>query len=79
MIAELLGTIIAFLFNIFPSGSLEGLSTAIDGIVKYLKAGLYFLPVTTMSRIFSVILVFWTYRLIIRILRTIWDLLPVVC
>lgn len=76
MIEEILGTVIAWIFNLLPSGNLTGLSTAIDGIVKYIKAALYFLPVKTISAIFGVIILYWAYRLIIRIVKLIWELIP---
>lgn len=76
--AEIIGKVIAWLINLLPAGNLEGLSAAIDGIVPYIKTGLYFLPVRTISQIFTVILAFWTYRLVVRIVKTIWDLIPFV-
>lgn len=76
MIEEIIGTVIAWIFNLLPSGNLDGLSTAIDGIVKYLKAALYFLPVKTMASILAVIILYWGYRLLIKIIKLIWDVVP---
>lgn len=76
--AEIIGKVIAWLINLLPAGNLEGLSTAIDGIVPYLKTALYFLPVRTIAQIFTVILAFWTYRLVVRVVKTVWDLIPFV-
>lgn len=76
MMEEILGNVIAWIFNLLPSGNLTGLTAAIDGIVKYLKAALYFLPVKTMASILSVILLYWTYRLIIKIIKLVWDVVP---
>ena len=76
--AEIIGKVIAWLINLLPAGNLEGLSAAIDGIVPYLKTALYFLPVRTIAQIFTVILAFWTYRLIVRVVKTVWDLIPFV-
>ena len=74
--AEIIGKVIAWVINLLPAGNLDGLSNAIDGIVPYLKTALYFLPVRTIAQIFAVILAFWTYRLIIRVVKLVMDIIP---
>ena len=44
---------------------------------EYIRAGLYFFPVQTVLRIISLTLSLWVFRIIIAVVKTIWDLLPV--
>lgn len=42
----------------------------------YIRAGLYFLPMGTVITIFRIQIAFWTFRIIVAVIRAIWDLLP---
>lgn len=42
----------------------------------YIRAGLYFLPMGTVTTIFGIQIALWTFRIIVAVIRAIWDLLP---
>lgn len=44
----------------------------------YIRAGMYFLPLRTVSAILLVQVTIWLFRIIVAIVRTVWDLLPFV-
>jgi len=74
--AELLASLISFIFSILANIDLSGLTEAIAIARPYFQTILYFLPVETMSQILSVIIGIWGARIILRTVITIWDLLP---
>lgn len=42
----------------------------------YIRAGLYFLPMGTVTAIFGIQITLWSFRIIVAVIRAIWDLLP---
>ena len=43
---------------------------------SYIRAGMYFLPVGTVVTIFGIQLALWVFRVVVAVIRAIWDLLP---
>lgn len=73
VVASILTTILDMLTNVDLSGVVE----AIETLTPFLKAGLYILPAETISQIFSIIVTLWSLRLIVKTIKLVWDLLPV--
>lgn len=42
----------------------------------FIRAGLYFLPLGTVTAILGIQISIWLFRVIVAILKTIWDVLP---
>lgn len=49
-----------------------------SGIFQYLRAALYFIPTHTVYSIGVTILFLWILRVIIALLHSLWDALPIV-
>lgn len=43
---------------------------------QWIRAGLWFLPTGAMAAIFSVQITLWSFRVLIAIVKVIWDMLP---
>lgn len=47
-------------------------------VYQYLRAGLYFFPMGTVVAILEIILALWVLRVVVAILHSLWDALPIV-
>ena len=47
-------------------------------VYQFLQAGMYFLPVDTVSSILGIVIALWVLRVVIAILHSLWAALPVV-
>lgn len=47
-------------------------------VYQFMRAGLYFLPMDTVIRILSLVLVLWVFRIVIAFLHSLWAALPIV-
>lgn len=43
---------------------------------SYIRAGFYFLPVNTVSAILAITLALFLFRLLIAVVKAVWELLP---
>ena len=43
----------------------------------YIRAAMYFIPAGTVFSILGIILALWTFRVIVAVVKVIWDLLPI--
>lgn len=43
---------------------------------QWIRVGLWFLPTGAMAAIFSVQITLWSFRVLIAIVKVIWDMLP---
>ncbi len=43
---------------------------------SYIRAGLYFLPLGTVSAILMIQVALWIFRIVIAVVKVIWELLP---
>lgn len=73
----LITNFLTVIFDMFAGVDMSGLETAITTLTPYLKAGLYILPAKTMGQIFSVIVGIWSARLVIKAVKTLWEILPI--
>ena len=70
-------TIIALpLLALLPVINLDVVSIVQGNVFGYIRAGLYFLPVSTVARILGFSLSLYAFRIIVAVVRTVWDLLP---
>lgn len=76
-IAEMIGSLIGFIFSLLGDMRLTGLNTALEGISKYIRAACYFLPMDTIAIIFGLVITIWNVRLILKTITMIWNLLPI--
>lgn len=51
---------------------------ALDPFFQCVRAGLYFLPTQSIKIMLGLIIWFYIFRIAIRLIRTIWDVLPIV-
>lgn len=70
--------IVTGLFSLLPDVTWNVESTAFTYFLDILKIAGYMLPMDTVAAIAGLIVALTTFRIIISIVRTIWDLLPLV-
>lgn len=81
--AEILATaglgLFDLIFGFFNATNidLDGLQKAYDLMFEILDFVCYFLPMETISSIFSIVIAIYTIRLIISSLTMLWNILPV--
>lgn len=63
---------------LLPAISIDANTVISSTFYTYIRAGLYFLPVGTVTAIFSIQIALWTFRIIVAVVRAVWDLLPFV-
>lgn len=61
-----------------PAITINAEAVISSSFFSYIRAGLYFLPIGTVTAIFSIQIALWTFRIIIAVMRAVWDLLPFV-
>lgn len=76
ILSELIANIVSFIFSFFSKVDLSPIADAISFLKPYLQAALYILPAKTIGEIFAVICSIWSLRLVIKTLRTLWDIIP---
>ena len=59
-----------------PAINIDANAVISSSFYTYIRAGLYFLPIGTVTTIFSIQIALWTFRIIVAVVRAIWDLLP---
>lgn len=59
-----------------PAINLDANAVISSTFYAYIRAGLYFLPIGTVTAIFGIQIALWTFRIIVSVVRSIWDLLP---
>jgi len=74
--AVILTIIVIPLLLMLPTINFDVVHIINGGVFSYIRAALYFLPVSTVVRILSISLALWTFRVIVAVVRTVWDLLP---
>lgn len=61
-----------------PAINIDANAVISSSFYTYIRAGLYFLPMGTVTAIFGIQLALWTFRIIVSVVRAFWDLLPFV-
>lgn len=59
-----------------PAINIDANAVISSTFYSYIRAGLYFLPIGTVTAIFGIQLGLWTFRIIVSVVRSIWDILP---
>ena len=80
----IINLIFDWFFSVVVSGFFEGLSdldftsfySVWETLIGVLRSICYFLPMDTVSSIFSIVIILATFRIVISILKTIWGILP---
>ena len=59
-----------------PAINLDANAVISSTFYTYIRAGMYFLPVGTVTAIFGIQIALWTFRIVVATVRAVWDLLP---
>ena len=74
---EIIYNIVVGLLSLLPDISWDVDSSVFSYFIGILQAAGYMLPMGTVSTIVGLIVALTTFRVVISVVRTIWDLLPV--
>lgn len=66
------------LLLLLPTPEIDVGAVTASAAFGYVQAAMYFLPMNTVYAIGALILVFWVFRVIVSLVKMIWDLLPFV-
>ena len=77
VLSELIANIVSFFFSFLNDIDLSPIATAFETLTPFFKAALYILPAKTIAQIFSIICAIWSLRFIIKTLRALWSILPI--
>lgn len=47
-------------------------------IFQYVRAGLYFFPMDTVTQILTIVIALWVLRIVIAFLHSLWSSLPII-
>ncbi len=70
--------IVEGLLGLLPNISWDVSTAGITAFVSILRMAFYLLPMDTISRIIGLIISIIAFKIIISLLKTIWDILPLV-
>ena len=73
---EIIGEGIGKIFGWLDFINLEPIAEAFETLEPYITAVCYFLPMGTIKAIFIILISLFTFTLIIRIVKLIWELIP---
>lgn len=74
---EVVGILVSFVFQLFANLDISAATNAISGVLKFVRAACYFLPMGAIAGIFAVVIGLWNMRIVIRTIKIIWELIPV--
>ena len=78
ILADAALTLLDLIFLLFQGWTQwDGLEEAYNLMFEILEIVCYFLPMGTVSAIFTITVMILTARIIITVLKTLWDILPV--
>ena len=69
--------IVVGLLAALPAITIDVEAVAASSAWSWIRAALYFLPMKTVGTILAIIVAIAVFRLIIALVKTVWDLLPV--
>ncbi len=73
--------IIAVVFALIcavPVISIDAAAVTSSSAIDFIRVALYFIPVNTVTAILAITMGLWIFRIIVALIKTIWDMLPVV-
>lgn len=59
-----------------PAINLDADAVINSGVFTYIRAAIYFLPIGTVLSILGLQVAFWVFRIIVSLVKTVWDVLP---
>lgn len=62
---------------LMPTITISSASVISSSAYAYIRSAMYFLPINTVTLILGLIISFWLVRIVIAVVRMIWDVLPV--
>ena len=65
------------LIALLPTLSLDKDSVTSSSAWEWIAAAAYFIPTRTIVSIGTAMLALWTWRMVVALVKTLWDLLPV--
>ena len=65
------------LIALLPTLSLDKDSVTSSSAWEWIVAAAYFVPTRTIASIGTAMLALWTWRMVVALVKTLWDLLPV--
>ena len=74
---SILFTVLEWVLPLLPDVTWSVDSSALSYFVGLLEVVFYLLPMYTVGRIVGIIVSVTTFRIIVSLLRTLWDVLPV--
>lgn len=66
------------LLVLMPTITINSSAVISSSAYAYIRSAMYFLPIGTVTVILGLILSFWIVRIIISLVKTVWDVLPIV-
>lgn len=77
IIFALIGTVVVIpAIAALPAINVDANAVISSMFYSYIRAGLYFLPIGTVTTIFAIQVSLWGFRIAIAVVRSVWDLLP---
>lgn len=61
-----------------PSVQINYDGIANSTVYQFLQAGMYFLPIGTVTAILTIVVALWVLRIVIAVLHSLWAALPIV-
>ena len=75
-IFALIFAIVIGFIAMLPTVTINKDAVVTSSAYQWIRAGLWFLPTGAIASIFAVQLVLWSFRVLIAIVKVIWDMLP---
>ena len=66
------------LLEMLPEVTLSADTSAFSYFISFIRVAMYILPMPTVCAVVSLIFAFTVVRIVIAVIKTVWDLLPVV-
>lgn len=64
--------------NALPTIHLDSAAVISSSFFTYVRAAMYFLPLGTVTAILAIQVSIWVFRIIVAVIKAVWDLLPFV-
>lgn len=61
-----------------PAINIPAAAISESTVYQFLQAGMYMLPINTVTTILGIVVGLWVLRVIIAVLHSLWDALPIV-
>lgn len=77
-IVRVLWSVVDPILNRIPEISIDYSGISSSSVYQWIRAALYFIPTHTVAAILSLTLALWVLRIVISLLHSLWDSLPIV-